>query len=173
MKDYQKSKVYKLIIPVQKTTLIYVGSTVQPLKDRLSGHKTRPKGVVKYLLENLVEYSAIVIQQLEHYPCREGEELKKREQYWINNLNPECNLYNAYPMTMRRERYDFWCERLYGRKPKPKVEIELPPTQHRCELCQVSVDSLSHHRAGPKHYYNCKRAFVKELKGRLEYVLVN
>ena len=81
MADYSKGKIYKLIAG----DLVYYGSTVRPLNDRFSKHKSTMVCSSKKLFESGEE---VKIELVEDYPCETEEELKKRESYY--QLNYEC-----------------------------------------------------------------------------------
>ena len=78
MVNYQKSKIYKITFNGETK---YVGSTVQPLKDRLSGHKT--KVCVVKAEGDKIDWENVMILLIENYKCNNKEELTQREQYWI------------------------------------------------------------------------------------------
>ena len=86
MVNYQKSKIYKITFNGETK---YVGSTVQPLKDRLSGHKT--KVCVVKAEGDKIGWENVMILLIENYKCNNKEELTQREQYWIDALRPSLN----------------------------------------------------------------------------------
>ena len=51
MPNYSNGKIYQIVFGDQPERCIE--STVQPLKDRLSGHRTNPKGFVRRLMEEV------------------------------------------------------------------------------------------------------------------------
>jgi len=91
MPDYSKEKIYTIWCKYD-TTLIYVGSTINPLYKRLGNHKDKSK-----LCSTRKIYSTInndwenwYIELYELYPCVNIEELTKREGEiirLIGNLN--------------------------------------------------------------------------------------
>jgi hypothetical protein len=91
MVNYQKSKIYKITFNGE---MKYVGSTVQPLKDRLSGHKT--KVCVVKTEGDKIGWENVMIILIENYKCNNKEELTQREQYWINELRPSLNINAAW-----------------------------------------------------------------------------
>ena len=86
---YQNGKIYK--ITDNAYTEQYIGSTVQPLASRMSRHRRNYEDYRnkkyshvsvfdlfdKYALENCK------IELIERYPCKDKEELRRREGYWI------------------------------------------------------------------------------------------
>jgi hypothetical protein len=93
MKDYGKGKIYTIRCRTDDT-LIYVGSTVQPLSKRLGNHKTISK---KEEYKNWLIYKTINgdwnnwhIELYKLYPCNSKEELERKEGEiirLIGNLN--------------------------------------------------------------------------------------
>lgn len=82
MPDYTKGKIYTIRCRTDDT-LIYVGSTIQPLSVRLGGHKVRSNNA-KY--QNILLYKNKnhnwddwYIELYEEYPCENKEQLGKRE----------------------------------------------------------------------------------------------
>ena len=86
MVNYQKSKIYKITFNGE---MKYVGSTVQPLKDRLSKH--RSKVCVVKAEGDKVGWENVKILLIESHKCNTREELMQREQYWIDALRPSLN----------------------------------------------------------------------------------
>ena len=88
---YEHSKVYK--IKSLHTDKVYIGSTIQSLKNRLCGHLVKYKRyqngksknkMSSFQLFDLGDYD---IELIEEYPCNNRAELLKREGYWIRNNN--------------------------------------------------------------------------------------
>jgi hypothetical protein len=91
MPDYQQSKIYKLYSPSKN--LVYYGSTVQPLSQRLAGHISSYKLYIKdnnkkYLSSFLVlECEDYKIELVEAYPCNNNQQLLRKEgEYQKNNV---------------------------------------------------------------------------------------
>ncbi len=105
MPDYQKSKIYKLYSPSKN--LVYYGSTVQTLSQRLNEHISRHK---KYNNDN--NYCAYVrsflvldcedykIELVEEYECNNKQQLLKKEAEYIK-IN-EC-VNKEIPLRTRTE----------------------------------------------------------------------
>ena len=55
-----------------------------------------------------LENNKIVL--LEFYPCQNKQKLRKREQYWMNKLNPSLNQQKAF--SCRKERFCCPCGRV-------------------------------------------------------------
>jgi hypothetical protein len=79
----------------------YVGSTTQDLKQRLWSHfKTsldttgrRNSVLYKFIRENGTDH--FTIELIEEYPCETIKELRTREQYWLDELKPELNMFRS------------------------------------------------------------------------------
>ncbi len=94
MPDYQKAKVYKLWSPSKN--IVYIGSTIETLAQRLAKHKANYK---VYNIDNTKNYcsSYLVLdcedykmELLEEYPCNNRAQLEKKEGEYIKN-NECCN----------------------------------------------------------------------------------
>ena len=81
---YQRGKIYKLIS--SKTDDIYIGSTIQPLPQRLSQHKTDTKNNCHITSVIISQYEDVEIVLLETYPTTSAYFLYMRERYWIESL---------------------------------------------------------------------------------------
>lgn len=97
MVNYQNGKIYKLVN--SKDNKIYVGGTCTDLQKRLYAHihKSKIKSnrrIYKHLI--IIGWNLVKIELIENYPCNNIIELNKREQYWIDKLQPELNSKPAY-----------------------------------------------------------------------------
>jgi len=87
--NYQKGKIYKIVS--NQTTDVYIGSTIQPLSIRFSGHKCFYKKYidgekVKYVCSyEILKYDDAQIILVQNYPCKSKEELEAKEFETINN----------------------------------------------------------------------------------------
>ena len=79
----------------------YVGSTTKDLKYRLRMHfhwsldttGRRDSVLYKFIRENGTDH--FTIELVEEYPCETIKELRTREQYWLDELKPELNMFRA------------------------------------------------------------------------------
>mgnify|MGYP003640604650 CR=1 FL=1 len=79
---YQNGKIYKLISN-EMPGLVYYGSTVQKLKDRMSQHKVPSN---KCCSKALFAYGTPEIILIENYPCATRKELGRQEgKYQLGN----------------------------------------------------------------------------------------
>ena len=91
MIDYSKSKIYT-IRNQNDTSLIYVGSTTQPLSKRWGEHKNDSKLCPLRKLYRIIngEWDDWYIELYQSYPCNNREELQQKEREiirLIGNLN--------------------------------------------------------------------------------------
>ena len=91
MPDYKQGKIYKIVCNV--TGKIYIGSTIETLARRLTGHRATYKhfkeGKGKYITSfQIIEQGEFDIVLIENCPCESKEELLRRERYFIESL--EC-----------------------------------------------------------------------------------
>ena len=104
---YHNSKIYKLVS--DHTDKIYIGSTVQSLHKRKSGHKVlynffiKSKGNYTSSYE-LIELGEIDIILIENFKCENNEELHARERHHIE-LNKELCVNMVIPTRTKKE----WC----------------------------------------------------------------
>ena len=80
---YKNSKIYE--ITSNNTTMIYVGSCIVTLKRRLSEHKSKKNCSSKYI----IKFGDYNINLIEEYSCNNKDELRIREQYWIDKYKRE------------------------------------------------------------------------------------
>jgi len=89
MNKYNNGKIYKIIDNTNGN--IYIGSTTNKLKYRLNNHIKYNECISKEIIKN----NDYKIELIENYPCNNNNELRKREQYYIDNL--KCiNINNSY-----------------------------------------------------------------------------
>ena len=88
MEDYSQGKIYKIIS--SECDLVYYGSTVKTLNERLRKHKLDYK---RQLIEpnyyvtsfELLKQNNYEIVLVENYPCNSKKELRLRERFYIEN----------------------------------------------------------------------------------------
>ena len=95
--NYQNSKIYKLVNTVDNE--IYIGSTCSTLAKRKGGHKSKARRnpnrrVYQHL--NRVGWNNISIILIESVSAFNKDQLRLREQYYIDLLNPSLNSDSAY-----------------------------------------------------------------------------
>lgn len=107
-------KIYKL----QEGDLLYIGSTIMSLADRLYNHRmTANKCASKLILQANPQAR---LELLEEYPCETQEELRAREQEWMDKF-PSClNFRKAYTGLTPQEYHKKWNE---DNKEKEQVRL--------------------------------------------------
>jgi len=88
---YENAKIYKIVDNAYAGC--YIGSTVQPLSNRMASHRKRYKYyktgkanfVAVYELFDLYGVENCKIELIEKYPCENIEQLSKREGHHIKN----------------------------------------------------------------------------------------
>lgn len=168
MVNYQNSKIYKIVC--DKTGLVYYGSTVQKLSDRLSGHKRKEGnvGVNQCMTKNMINPKIYLV---EDYPCDRKEQLLMRERYYIEN-NECCNL--CIPGRTRKEYREDNKEYLsekkkeYTKKNKEKkkeYDSEYNQKRYDCSCgASVKIKNKNRHESGGRHkefkkiteFYDCE-----------------
>jgi group I intron endonuclease len=103
MSNYNKSKIYKIWCEDEGVDQFYIGSSVN-LKDRTKEHKAdcyNPNRdnynnkLYTYIRANF-GFENFTISTIERYSCNSKKALRKREQYWINELKPSLNSNKSY-----------------------------------------------------------------------------
>lgn len=125
---YQHGKVYKMI---STDGGVYIGSTCSPLskrkyKHRMTSRKQPDRKVYKHI--NASGWNGVRIVLVEEFPCENVEQLRAREQLWIDEMRPTLNSQKA----------------VYH-------DCEHGTRESRCRPCNGA--SICHHG---KHKYHCK-----------------
>jgi hypothetical protein len=104
MSDYTKAIIYTITCLDTSVEHIYIGSTTN-FNNRKSRHKSNCNNEkdknYNYKLYQIIRenggWDKFEMKVIEEYPCLDGIELKKREQYWIDlNENETVNMCRAY-----------------------------------------------------------------------------
>lgn len=159
-------KIYKIVAPDQD--MCYIGSTtLNNFKYRLSIHKTLYNhyiiGNANYCssYELIGRYDGCIIILIEIYACNNREELRKRENFWIEFF-PCVNKINAYSdrnLYMREYYHDHKKKILKQRKNQvnnmKKNKFRIPV---RCDACnqEISYKHISRHNKSIYHIKNMK-----------------
>jgi hypothetical protein len=106
MPDYSKGSIYKIVC--NNTGLIYIGSTCQPLHQRLAGH-VRSYNKDKYYSSSEIiaggNYSIILIEE---YQCQNKQQLLRKEREYIESLecvNKRCPISSDDEKKEKRKEY--------------------------------------------------------------------
>ena len=93
--SYAPAKIYS--VRSHQTDQMYIGSTCDDLKKRMSRHRSDYKRWVtgkstKYITSHeIIKHGDAYIELLEHYPCNDKYELSAREGHWIRRCNVSVN----------------------------------------------------------------------------------
>ena len=88
---YTKGKIYKIVCDT--TGLTYIGSTIQGLSSRISGHRADYKSYLNKKRTNYVTSFDILknnnykIILIENFPCNSKEELEREERKYIETMD--------------------------------------------------------------------------------------
>ena len=103
--DRKKGTIYLLRCGTYET---YVGSTTQPLHGRLFGHwHDACVKLKKSKLYNCIRskgWSNFTVTRLEHCPSKTRENIRQREQFWIDQLKPTLNTRRAWGKGPKKHR---------------------------------------------------------------------
>ncbi len=153
--DYSKTIIYKIVCNDLNITECYVGSTTD-FKTRKASHKNACNNE-KALQYNYKVYKMIrehegwdnwSMLQIELYPCKDSNEARARERYWLENMNAKLNV-QVPTRTEKEYNAKYYDEHKEDRLIEGKQEI-------RCEACNCDVARwhLSRHNKTKKHIKN-------------------
>jgi hypothetical protein len=94
--DYSKTVIYR-IFKEDSDLPPYIGSTTD-FRRRKSSHKYRSikdDGKVYVTIRENGGWPAFKMLQIEEFPCKNGNEARAREQYWIDQTKERLNTYGA------------------------------------------------------------------------------
>ena len=101
MNKFSQGKVYK--ITDHSNQNIYVGSTIQKLKQRLRGHERDSQHpFINCASKEIILNNEYTIDLLIDYPCESFEQLRMKEQEFINLIDC-CNKSKAYTSKEEKE----------------------------------------------------------------------
>jgi hypothetical protein len=161
MPNYQDGKIYTIRCRTDNT-LIYVGSTSQPLTKRWGDHKNNSK-CIKY--QNILLYKTInnnwddwYIELYEDYPCENREQLNKREGEIIRDIGT----LNIIVAGRTRPEYFIECKETIAEKRKTYYQNNKEITaQRNKEYREDNKQYISQHM---KEYYEQHKEQIKEQK---------
>lgn len=135
MPDYNRSKNYLLLN--SKTRDFYIGSTTMPLQRRLENHRAASKRDLKrYEKFNEIGWEFFTIRLIEYYPCKNVEELRQREQFWIDLLKPSLNNVRAFTTPEQTRQMMLDTRIRYGHSEKGKISIQKHHASEKYKLYQ-------------------------------------
>jgi len=146
MNKYQNGKIYKL---VDENDDWYIGSTIQPLTERLRLHNKDMDCMSRHLINP-------TIHLIEDYPCSNQRELEMREQYYLNKYRDRCiNFKNAYQTPEERKQYHKEYNDKYREENKEILNEKAREKGNKKIECEcgsiVSYGNLTRHRKTKSH----------------------
>ena len=160
MPDYSKGKIYTIRCRTDDS-LIYVGSTIQPLSTRFGGHKRNTRISLHTYInnpENNTSWDEWYIELYENCPCDTKEELFKRENEVIRLIG-SINKRNAY--SNNKEHYQQNKDKISAKQKKyyeqNKDKINVKRIEYNKEYHQRNRDVIL---AKYKEYYTQNKDVV-------------
>lgn len=175
MVDYVNSKIYKLIS--YNCDNIYIGSTAKKrLSDRKSKHKADYniwiKGERTYVSSfELIKFDDCKIILVESYPCKSRDELRSREQYWIEQFENTVNKNRAYCSDEYKKKFKKECDKKYRQNNKEilsekRKEKYIKNKEHEKEMMKKWRDN---NRDYIKEKFDCECGSVYTRNGKSKH----
>jgi len=162
--DYSNTIIYKLCCKDLSITEVYIGHTTD-FRKRKNCHKSDCNNE-KHKNYNLKVYQFIRdngnwdnwdMIEVERFEAIDGNNAKKRERYWIEEL--KANLNYVIPTRTKKEYRENNKETIsekkkkYNEKNKEKIN-EKAKEKVQCECgCEISRSSIAEHKKNKKHFY--------------------
>ena len=144
---YENGKIYKLTNTV--TDDIYIGSTTNELKYRLTAHRiaARQNGnSVVYQWMQGIGSDQFAIELIEDFACKNRQELEQREHKLIKQQQPSLNTYCKSP------RKQFFFKDYYADANFRTKHLKYMSTKVACECGYMTArGNMSRHKAGKVH----------------------
>lgn len=149
-KDFSKAKIYKIVS--SQTDKCYIGSTIKEyLSQRLACHKYDYKkwkeSKINYITSyDILQYDDAEIILIENYPCKDINELRARERFWIEST--KC-VNKLKPGISNKEEIHNMCDwqKQYYQDHKEEINQE-----YKCECGSVIIKrGKSRHLKSNKH----------------------
>ena len=141
MPNYQLGKIYS--IRSYQTDEIYIGSTVNTLSRRMTGHRCDYKTGRNRTSSEIIKYGDSYIELIELYPCNSKEELEREEGKYIRSM--EC-INKCIPGRTRKE---------YDKDNKDKISIQ---TKHHYQKNKEKIQQYQ------KQHYQDNADKIKEYR---------
>jgi len=147
---YQNGKIYKLVCDA--TPIVYYGSTIQLLSQRLKGHRHHNTCSSK----ELFKMGNVSIHLIEEYPCYSKKELESRERIYIEFMLKNFNhkiICNKLIPTRTDEEWYF--------DNKDKIKENYKYNKEKCkEFYQENRDKLNN---------KCKQYYFENIEFKQKY----
>ena len=145
MLDYSKSSIYKIVC--NNSGKIYIGSTCQPLHQRLAGHVRSYKQGKYYSSSEIIAGGNYDIILIEEYKCENKNQLLRKEREYIESL--ECVNICKRPIITIEEGKERTKENRKVYRENNKESIKQYKSQKViCSICNQEMrnDSLTRHK---------------------------
>jgi hypothetical protein len=149
---FNNAKIYKIVS--DQTDKIYIGSTTKKLSVRLNRHRNCYKRwqndkfnyVTSFELIKLGDSKIILIEE---YPCETNENLRKREQYYINLNKDVCvNKFKAFITDTEKIQY----KKQYNDSNKEEILVK-KKKKIKCDCGgKTTKTNLARHKKSNKHF---------------------
>ena len=151
---YQRGKIYKLVS--SQTDKIYIGSTIQTLKQRKSKHKNKP-----CRSREITCYEDFDIILIKEYPCNCKKELLREEGDIIKQNLDICVNYQIAGRTKKEHLREVGIEynKKYNIENRELINEKKRNKKYYCECCKnyTCYDSKARHLKSKKHQSNSAR----------------
>jgi len=142
--DYSKGKIYRIVC--NTTGLVYIGSTVETLCNRLSKHrqeyKQYLKGISRYVTSfEIIKNNNYNIILIKNYPCNNKEELHREERKYIETI--EC-VNKIIPTRTNKEYYETYKDKIL---------------EYHKEYYETNKEYI---RENQKEYFETNKEYIKE-----------
>lgn len=156
---YQNGKIYKLVCDA--TPIVYYGSTIRSLAQRLAKHKAISNNCGS---KELFELGNVSIVLVEEYPCNSMVELKSRERIYIefmlNNFNHRVICNERIPTRTKEEWYQDNKEYVNEKTRKWRHDNIEYYSEYKKQHYQKNREFLNEKQK--KHYQNNKESISKK-----------
>tara|TARA_R110000796_G_C14327795_1_gene408736 strand:+ start:90 stop:617 length:528 start_codon:yes stop_codon:yes gene_type:complete len=147
---YKRGQIYKLIS--EYTDVIYIGSTISLLRCRKSEHKSNCKSS-SYALFELGNVDIVLV---ENYPCNNNDELRKREQEFIDTYRAEgkviINKRSAYVSIEENKKNKKASQIKYNQTEKRKESQQSYFKTNKCKSSQTTYQKTNKYKSSKKEY---------------------
>jgi hypothetical protein len=126
---YKFGKIYKIFCDIEGEDDIYVGSTVRELEVRLDHHFIRARINTSTLHKFYSHMKRLGLEHfhimmVEEYPCENDFVLRKREQYWMDELKPSLNTKRAFSSLDDLKASKRNCDKIYRNKNNVAIKAQ-------------------------------------------------
>ena len=160
---YKNGKIYKLVCDA--TPIVYYGSTIVSLAQRLSDHKYKRTSMSR----ELFDMGNVSIHLIEEYPCNSKKELESRERIYIEFMLKNfkhkiiCNkcIPTRTPAEYRQDNNYKEQQKEYYQDNKDKIKENYKYNKEKCkEFYQENRDKLNN---------KCKQYYFENIEFKQKY----